>query len=113
SSASSMGRQKTRVQIRIITNKVSSEVIIEAATSTQAMAEPFTTPPDTSPTLPINPENGGIPPMLSAGIKKSTATSGEILASDPSRSIFAEPVRYSINPVTKNNAVWMVMWWTT
>src|SRR5699024_9623176 len=80
SSESSIGRQKTRDQMRIMTNSVNSDVMTEAATSTQAKPVPDATPPLIKPTLPMKPENGGIPPMFSAGIIYSTAMSGEIFA---------------------------------
>src|SRR5699024_7356232 len=113
SSESSAGRQNTRVQMRIITISVSSEVMMEAAMSIHASAEPLLTPPSISPTLPMKPENGGIPPKFSAGIMYRMATSGEIFAIEPNRSILAEPVRYSMSPVTRNWVVWMVMLWIT
>ena len=61
----------------------------------------------------MKPENGGMPARFIAGTKNSTASSGEALASPPSRSTDVEPPCRSTRPATRNSVVWMAMWWTT
>ena len=59
----------------------------------------------------MKPDSGGMPARFIAGTKNSIASSGEALASPPSRFNEVVPPRRSISPVTRNSVVWMVMWW--
>ncbi|CAB4955344.1 unannotated protein [freshwater metagenome] len=64
-----------------------------------------------SATLPMKPENGGMPARFIAGRKKRIARSGAVRASPPIRSDDVLPATRSIIPAVRNSVVWIVMWW--
>ena len=64
---------------------VSRLVATPAATSVQASGLPSSCAAWSSPTLPMKPENGGMPARFIAGTKKSTASTGAMRASPPMR----------------------------
>ncbi|SKS56815.1 Uncharacterised protein [Mycobacteroides abscessus subsp. abscessus] len=60
-------------------------MIVPPATRVQASTEPCNDPASSSATLPMNPENGGMPPRFRAGTTNTKASSGLAAASPPRR----------------------------
>ena len=60
----------------------------------------------------MNPENGGMPERLSAGMKKMIVITGESTMRPPSDLVEVDPPRISTSPMARNSAVWTMMWWT-
>ena len=113
SGASSRERQKALVHTRAMTYSVSRLVTTLPPTRTHASAEPFCAPASSSATLPMNPENGGMPPRLSAGTTNTNARIGLAAASPPRRCSVDAPAWRSISPTTRNSVVCTTMWWAT
>ena len=62
--------------------------------------------------LPMNPEKGGSPPRLIAGMKYSAAINGAPRMSPLTRRIEVDPALRSTSPTARNNVVCTTMWWT-
>ncbi|CNL02209.1 Uncharacterised protein [Mycobacterium tuberculosis] len=62
--------------------------------------------------FPMNPENGGRPPRLMAGMKYSRAMTGAIFSSPLTRRMDVLPARRSMSPTARNRVVCTTMWWT-
>src|SRR5690625_4398011 len=69
--------QKARFQILAIAYRVSRLVTTLAPMRIQPAVVEYSTPASISPTLPMEPENGGIPARFMAGTKNRIAISGE------------------------------------
>ncbi len=85
----------------------------DPATSAQAQPPPLSMPARIRPTLPMNPDSGGMPARFMAGTKNSTATSGADFARPPRRVSSVVPSRRSTSPATRKSVVCTVMWWAT
>lgn len=96
-----------------MTYRVSRLVAADPATSAQAQAPPASMPARIRPSLPMNPDNGGMPARFMAGTKNSTASRGAALARPPRRVSSVVPSRRSMSPATRNRVVCTVMWWAT
>ena len=78
SGASARSRRKPLDHTFIMAYRVNSEVITAPPMSTHASQEPSSAPAWMSMTLPRKPENGGMPPRFSAGMRYSSAITGAV-----------------------------------
>ena len=88
------------------------EVTIPPTITTIASGVPDCAPASNSANLPMNPENGGSPPRLMAGMKYSTASTGAARISPFTRRMEVEPALRSMRPTDRNSVVCTMMWWT-
>src|SRR5690625_38633 len=94
--------QKARFQILAIAYRVSRLVATLDPVRIQPAVREYATPASISPTLPMKPENGGIPARFMAGTKNRIAISGASLANPPRRIRLVVPPRCSIRPAARN-----------
>ena len=80
--------------------------------STIMIGVPTSAAASNSANLPMNPEKGGRPPRLTAGMKYSTAMTGAARMSPLTRRIEVLPARRSTRPTARNRVVCTTMWWT-
>src|SRR5699024_12666162 len=90
--------QKARFQILAIAYRVSRLVTTLAPMRIQPAVVEYSTPASISPTLPMKPENGGIPARVMAGTKNRIAISGASVGNPPRRIGVVVAPRGSIEP---------------